>query len=96
MSERFAILSLDEARAYLDHPVLGSRLRECVDLVNGIEGRTIDAILGYPDTLKFRSSMTLFAHATADNGIFLEALRRYFGGAFDPHTMERLTEGGLG
>jgi uncharacterized protein (DUF1810 family) len=95
MSERFAIASLDEARAYLDHPALGSRLRECVDLVNGIGGRSIDAIFGYPDNLKFRSSMTLFAHATADNGIFLEALRRYFWGAFDPATMERLAEKGL-
>jgi uncharacterized protein (DUF1810 family) len=94
MSERFAIGSLDEASAYLDHPVLGSRLRECVELVNEIEGRSIDEIFGHPDTLKFRSSMTLFAHAAADNGIFLEALRRYFGGAFDPRTMERLAKHG--
>jgi uncharacterized protein (DUF1810 family) len=62
-ARHYAIGSLDEARAYLAHPVLGPRLRECTGLVNRIEGRTIEAIFGYPDHLKFRSCMTLFARA---------------------------------
>lgn len=63
-SRKFAISSLEEAEAYLKHPILGSRLRECAELVNLVEGRSVDEIFGYPDRLKFRSSMTLFAHAT--------------------------------
>jgi uncharacterized protein (DUF1810 family) len=62
-ARHYAIGSLDEARAYLTHPVLGPRLRECTGLVNRIEGRSIEAIFGYPDHLKFRSCMTLFARA---------------------------------
>ena len=92
MSEKYAIASLDEAKAYLDHPVLGARLRECVDLVNGIEGRSIDDIFGHPDNLKFRSSLTLFAHAAADNQIFTDALHKYYGGVFDPMTLEQLKD----
>ncbi len=65
MANRYAISSIAEARAYLGHPILGPRLRECTRLVTEIEGRTIAEIFGYPDDLKFRSSMTLFAHATA-------------------------------
>ncbi len=86
---RYAISSLAEAKAYLAHPVLGARLRECVNLVNRIEGRSIDEIFGSPDNKKFRSSMTLFAHA-ADDGLFEQALMKYFGGAPDPLTIERL------
>ena len=89
-SVSFAISSRDEADAYLQHPILGPRLRECTHLVNLVEGRSIDRIFGYPDNLKFRSSMTLFAHATADNAVFLEALRKYFGGEFDRLTLARL------
>ena len=63
MAQRFAIGSLAEARAYLAHPLLGERLRTCTQLVNRVEGRTVEAIFGYPDYLKFRSSMTLFASA---------------------------------
>ena len=92
MARRFAIGSLAEAEAYLQHPVLGARLRECTGLVNAIEGRPIEEIFGYPDDLKFRSSMSLFARAAADNRIFLEALEKYFGGAPDPLTLERLGE----
>ena len=94
MAQRYAIRSLGEARAYLAHPVLGPRLRACTRLVNAVRGATIDAILGHPDDLKFRSSMTLFARATAENAEFLEALRRYFGGAGDPLTLTRLDQGG--
>ena len=86
----FAIHSLDEAKAYLAHPILGPRLRECARLVNSIEGRTVIEIFGYPDDLKFCSSMTLFARATDDNAEFVEAIHKYFAGEFDPDTLERL------
>jgi len=59
-------------------------------LVTLAEGRSIEQIFGYPDYLKFRSSMTLFAHVTADNQVFLEALQKYFRGEFDPLTLERM------
>jgi len=90
MARRFAIASRDEAKAYLAHPVLGPRLRECTRLVNEVEGRDIEEILGHPDHLKFRSCMTLFAQATTDDGVFLDALRKYFAGEYDPLTLERL------
>jgi uncharacterized protein (DUF1810 family) len=90
MAQRYAIASLQEAKAYLDHPVLGPRLMECTRLLLAIEGRSIEEILGYPDDLKFRSSMTLFARATTDNEVFMTALRKYFDGAFDPATLAQL------
>ena len=90
MARRFAIASRAEAEAYLAHPVLGARLRECTRLVNEVEGRGIEEIFGHPDHLKFRSSMTLFAHATPDNRLFMDALRKYFGGAYDPLTVQRI------
>ena len=90
MARQFAIASRAEAEAYLRHPLLGARLRECTRLVTAVEGRDIGEIFGSPDDLKFRSCMTLFAHATTDNRIFLDALARYFGGAEDPLTLERL------
>jgi uncharacterized protein (DUF1810 family) len=86
----FAISSRQEAEAYLLHPILGPRLRECTQLVNLVKGRSVDRIFGYPDNLKFRSSMTLFAHATSDNRVFLDALQKYFAGEFDRLTLERL------
>jgi uncharacterized protein (DUF1810 family) len=87
----FAISSREEGMAYLDHSILGPRLRECSRLATLVEGRSIEQIFGYPDDLKFRSSMTLFANLTTDNHIFLEALQKYFGGEFDRLTLERLT-----
>jgi uncharacterized protein (DUF1810 family) len=90
MAQRFAIASRAGAEEYLRHPVLGPRLRACTRLVNEVEGRGIEEIFGYPDYLKFRSSMTLFAHATTDNQVFLDALRKYFGGEYDQRTLERL------
>ncbi len=93
-ARRYAIASVEEARAYLEHPVLGARLRECTRLVNRIEGRTIEEILGYPDHLKFRSCMTLFAYAVGDadeGGVFRDALARYFAGEADPLTRKLLT-----
>jgi uncharacterized protein (DUF1810 family) len=90
MATRFAIASREEAEAYLKHPVLGPRLRECARLMTLVEGRAIDEILGHVDSLKFRSSMTLFAHATPDNEVFMNALQKYFAGEFDRLTLERL------
>jgi uncharacterized protein (DUF1810 family) len=93
-ARRYAIASVEEARAYLEHPVLGVRLRECTRLVNGVEGCTIEEIFGYPDHLKFRSCMTLFACAAgelSDGPLFQEALRRYFAGEEDPLTRKLLT-----
>jgi len=86
-AERYAIASLDEARAYLAHPILGERLRSCTQLVNRLDGRTAQEIFGYPDYLKFRSSMTLFAHAAREAGEpFQKALARYFAGEEDART----------
>ena len=90
LARKFAISSLAEAAAYLAHPVLGPRLTECTRLVNLVEGRPIEEIFGYPDDLKFRSSMTLFAHATPDNRVFIVALHKYFREEFDPATLARL------
>jgi uncharacterized protein (DUF1810 family) len=90
LANEFAISSREEAEAYLKHPILGPRLRECSRLVTLVEGRSIDNIFGYTDSMKFRSSMTLFAHATSDNEIFKEALHKHFGGQFDRLTLERL------
>jgi uncharacterized protein (DUF1810 family) len=87
----FAIKNLDEAKAYLAHAVLGPRLRECTQLVLDIQGKSLEQIFGSPDDLKFRSCMTLFAHATGDNAIFLETLKKYSGGEFDRLTMERIS-----
>ncbi len=89
-ARRFAISSRAEAAAYLEHPVLGARLRECTRLVTEVEGKRIEEILGYPDDMKFSSSMTLFAVATEENEIFLAALEKYFGGERDGLTLARL------
>jgi uncharacterized protein (DUF1810 family) len=90
MAITFGISSRDEAEAYLKHPILGPRLKECTRLVNGIEGRSIKQIFGYPDDLKFRSSMSLFAGMTPDDQVFQEALEKYFGGEPDRLTVQRL------
>jgi uncharacterized protein (DUF1810 family) len=90
MARRFAISSLQEARAYLAHPVLGARLIECSRLVAAIDGRSIEAIFGYPDYLKFHSSMTLFAQAASDKPAFGECLQKYFHGQPDPATLALL------
>jgi uncharacterized protein (DUF1810 family) len=90
LAEVFGISSKEEAEACLSHPILGPRLRECTRLVNEVEGHSIDEIFGYPDHLKFRSSMTLFAQATADDQIFVEAVKKYCGGDFDRSTLQHL------
>ena len=90
MARLYAIGSAAEARAYLAHPLLGARLRECTALVLAIEGRTAHEIFRDPDDLKFRSSMTLFAAVADDAAIFDQALQKYFAGAGDPRTHEIL------
>jgi uncharacterized protein (DUF1810 family) len=86
MSQHFAIGSLEEARAYLAHPVLGARLRECSDLVLAIDGRTAAEIFGSLDAMKLRSCMTLFHRAAPDDPVFARVLDRYFGGVPDDAT----------
>jgi uncharacterized protein (DUF1810 family) len=90
-AQHYGISSLDEARAYLAHEVLGPRLRECTRLVAAIDGRSVEAIFGWPDNLKVRSSMTLFAHATDDNAEFRAVLDKFYDGEDDPTTVERLS-----
>ena len=91
IAQRYAIASLDEARAYLAHPLLGARLRRCTELVNRVEGRSAEAIFGSPDVLKFRSSMTLFARAAEGaRAPFAQALAKYFAGEEDALTRELL------
>jgi uncharacterized protein (DUF1810 family) len=88
-ARRYAIHSLDEAHAYLAHPVLGPRLRECTRLVLAANKKAVGEIFGSPDDLKFRSSMTLFARATSEP-LFRQALDKYFAGEEDPETVKRL------
>jgi len=90
MARKFAISGRKEAEAYLEHPILSPRLRECTKLLIATPDRSIESILGYPDDLKFRSAMTLFAKIAADNTEFMAALDKFYGGAFDPATLERL------
>jgi uncharacterized protein (DUF1810 family) len=90
MATTFGIASRQEAEAYLQHPILGARLRECARAVNRVEGRSIDQIFGAPDDLKFKSSMTLFANITSENQIFKEALQKYFDGKPDRLTIQRI------
>jgi uncharacterized protein (DUF1810 family) len=92
MAQKFAIASLDEAKSYLQHPVLGLRLRECTQLVLNVEGHSAEEIFGYPDYLKFRSCLTLFMTATTDNKVFKEALLKYFDGKPDTLTLDLLAQ----
>jgi len=90
MSKRYAISGLGEARAYLAHPVLGPRLVECSEAVLGVEGRSASEIFGFPDDVKLRSSMTLFARAAEPGSVFSRALDKYFRSEGDPETLRRL------
>jgi len=91
MAQRFAISGIDEAKAYLAHRVLGDRLRDCTALVNAVSGRSVEDIFGYPDDLKFHSSVTLFAQAShPEDNVFEEALKKYFNGLPDKNTTDRL------
>jgi uncharacterized protein (DUF1810 family) len=91
-AQRYAISSLDEARAYLAHPVLGPRLIECVGIVTATAGRTAEQIFGEVDAMKLRSSVTLFLRATPGDPRFADVLGQYFGGEPDPAT-DRLIGG---
>ncbi len=96
MAERYGIGSLDEARAYLAHPLLGTRLRDCTALANRHAAGGAHAIFGSPDDMKFRSCMTLYAHADPTEAVFRDALAGFFGNEDDPATVARLTQGGSG
>ncbi len=89
-SKRYAIATVDEARAYLDHPILGPRLLECSESLLRVEGRSATAILGTPDDLKLRSCATLFASVSPPGSVFERVLEKYYGGARDPKTLRLL------
>ena len=89
-ARRYAIRSLDEARAYLDHPVLGPRLVECAEAVLAVQGRSAREIFGSPDDVKLRSCATLFAEVSAEGSVFHRLIRAYFGGAPDGRTLTLL------
>ena len=93
-SQFYAIRSLEEARAYLDHHVLGPRLRDCTEAVLAIEESSVTEIFGFPDDLKFRSCLTLFKRASADESPFERALDRFFDGEPDPMTASLLDGAG--
>jgi uncharacterized protein (DUF1810 family) len=91
MAQKYAIGSRGKAEAFLAHPILGPRLRECTRLVIAVQERSAHAIFGSPDDMKFRSSMTLFAKTTSDNADFVAAIAQYFDGKFDEATIARLS-----
>lgn len=90
MSVHYALGSLDEARAYLAHPILGARLRRATELMLTHAGQPAERILGGIDAVKFRSSMTLFAAAAPSEALFGDALDSFFAGAPDPATLARI------
>jgi uncharacterized protein (DUF1810 family) len=91
MSQAYAIRSLEEARAYLGHPLLGARLRESTEALLGVDpGASAEEILGGIDAVKVRSSMTLFAAAAPEEQVFTDVLDRFYGGGTDPETERRL------
>ncbi len=94
-AQHYGLASLAEARAYLDHPVLGARLRECTRRLLVLEGRSAAEIFGYPDDLKLRSCLTLFERASPQEQLFSEALRKYCRGKPDLRTLELLQVFGL-
>ena len=89
-SKHYAIKSIEEARQYLNHPILGARLLECAEAVLAIEGRSVSEIFGYPDDLKLKSSMTLFAYVADPRSVFVRILDKYFHGERDVRTVDLL------
>ena len=90
LAQKYGIASADEARAYLAHPILGPRLTECTQLAFDANKASVAAIFPYPDDLKFRSCMTLFAQVAPEPGAFTAALRKHCGGEADPETLRLL------
>ena len=90
MAQRYAIASGDEAAAYLAHPVLGARLRECAGIVAALDSDSADEVFGHPDHLKFRSSMSLFADIAPDEAVFQACIDKFFDGEPDEATLARL------
>ena len=90
MARTYAIQSRDEAVAYLSHPILGQRLRECVETLNGLDGLSVIEILGHVDAMKLRSSLTLFAHVADDASLYREAIDKYYNGEMDRLTLSLL------
>ena len=86
----YSIKSREEAREYLDHPLLGKRLRECCELILALEGLSVSRIFGYPDDLKLKSSMTLFASVAESGSVFTRVLEKYFQGIRDERTLALL------
>ncbi|GIW78420.1 MAG: calpastatin [Gemmatales bacterium] len=91
-TKRYSIKSREEARAYLDHPVLGARLRECCEALLALEGRTAHEIFGYPDDLKLQSCATLFAQVAGKGSVFEQILEKYYGGQPDEKTLRLLAK----
>ncbi len=91
ISQKYALGSLDEATSYVQHPILGNRLYECTEIVVDTEGSTVEHIFGYPDYLKFHSSMTLFSQVENHNPLFDSALRKYFNNKKDQLTLDTLS-----
>lgn len=92
-SKHYAIKSLSEARAYRDHLIIGPRLRECVDALLGVTGRSAHQIFGSPGDVKLKSSMTLFAHISPEGSVFEQVLDKYFEGHRDEKTLELVGSG---
>jgi uncharacterized protein (DUF1810 family) len=95
-SQHFAIKSLDEARAYIDHPVLGTRLLECCETLLGLKGLSASEVFGYPDDRKLRSSMTLFDLVASPDSLFARVLDSYFDGQRDARTLRLVEQRGAG
>jgi len=91
-SKYYAIKSIEEARKYLNHPVLGTRLLQCAETVLAVEGRSVSEIFGYPDDLKLKSSMTLFAYVADPRSVFVRILDKFFQGERDVRTLDLLEQ----
>jgi len=96
MARRYAIGSLDEAREFLEHPVLGERLVECAEILLAIKTSCASKVFGYPDDMKLRSSMTLFSLASTPGSAFDKVLEKFFGGERDARTIELIGRGRSG
>ena len=91
MAQRYAIRSRPEAEAYLAHPILGPRLTACSEALLGVENRSAEEIMGFPDVLKLQSSMTLFSEVSSLGSVFQRVLEKYFGGEKDEKTIRYIS-----